>query len=500
MSKTWLLIATLLTLCIAPFANGKTISIQFQEALFIEETEGDIDAAISQYQEILKNIDPNLELTEEDEQTISKVNYQLGLCYLKQGNKEKAKEQLMKLLSDYNCHNTVVNQARNLLQEINPEFASQNREVNLLPEPWGKYEHMRHKLYAQNGGEIGLLIYEIKKKIEKGLSVSKITTSEILPYDYFPKETGVTVLNNNFKPLNSFTQYGPNNRSSAIYNGNKITYTSVKNGKESRNETKVELPVFDNEQTLYLIRRLPLKVGYRDSAMVFSNSNGMSVKGELHVDAIEDVNTEFGTLNCYRAKVNSSMQGTQNFEQTVWISTDSRRLIAKVITGKTTFKLVSVNNSSSSSETINDEDMDIILPLDKGYHIYDSPSTGPFDAAYQIYSPETMVYSRIWSLEPKNRKSDSEFVDNQIRLLGKHWKKFKVQRGTRINTTINGINAIQFVADVQYHEKSPNNMIEYCTYFLTDKRVHCLIMRTDKNHLPQVKAKFDEVIEKVQLK
>lgn len=500
MLRIIILITSLLSFYIVSFAQEKTLSIQFQEILFIEETEGDIETAISRYQQLLENSKTIDELTNEDEETISRINYQMGLCYLKQGNKEKAKEQLKLLLTDYNCHNTVVNQARNLLMEINPEFATASKEINLLTAPWGKYEQMRHKMYAQNGGEIGLLIYEINNVNENGVPVSKITTSEMIPYGLFPKETGVTVHQESFKPIKSFTHHGPDNKWIAEYTKNKVIYTSLINGKSSKNETKVELPVFDNEETLYLIRRLPLKVGYRDSAMVFSNYNGMSVKGELYIDTIEDISTEYGTLNCYRANVTSSMQGTQNFKQTVWISTDSKRLIAKIITGATTLKLVSVNSSKSQAETILDKNMDITISLPKGYHSYNSLSTGIFDAVYQIYSPKTMAFGMLWGIEPKNGKSDNDFVDNQVKEFSKRWKKFKIQRNTTINTTINGIKAIQFLADVQYNEKTPDNQVEYCTYLFTENRVHCLFFRTTKEHFPNDKSNFDKVIARIKLK
>lgn len=80
----------LLILFFTLYAEETSLSFLFQEALFIEETEGDLEKAIEQYNSILTIAKKDTTGDEELQETISKTEYQLGICYLKLGQKEKA--------------------------------------------------------------------------------------------------------------------------------------------------------------------------------------------------------------------------------------------------------------------------------------------------------------------------------------------------------------------------------------------------------------------------
>lgn len=492
--KTSLII--LLILICSIMSEEKPVSSLYQEALYIEETEGDIQKAIDYYMNIITIVKKDSSESDKDHDFIPKVEYQLGLCYLKIGQKESAIKHFKNVLKQFDGHDIIKNKARNYLQEINPELNKRTTPINLIANPWNSGEVMYHKLYQQNGGEIGTVVYSIKNSMKNGIKTFDITTSEIIPVYPFAKHTGVTVNRNNMNPISSFTKIGTKSYWKAHYNGNKIKYSSNVRGKKTDNETTVELPIFDNEETIYLVRRLPLKVGYTDSALVFANTNGMYVKGALKVTAIEEIETELGTFSCYKAEVSSSFQGDKNFEQTIWISSDKNRYVVKVKNGKNTLKLSKVTNlENEKSPVISDERLDVEVNLPENYNYYNSLTTNRYKSVYQIFTPKTMAWCSIHSNDKKkNDLTNKQIVDSEVKMFKKWFKKFKVRDDSWSTGNVNGIPVIKYVVDVKSNY-DPMAMTEYVCYYFTEDMIHLLVFRSSKESFSKDKSEFEKVIQ-----
>ena len=59
-----------------PVAGAKSPVLLLQEGLYAEETEGDLEKAISLYEEVLEQY-------KDVERLAARATYQLGMCYLK---------------------------------------------------------------------------------------------------------------------------------------------------------------------------------------------------------------------------------------------------------------------------------------------------------------------------------------------------------------------------------------------------------------------------------
>lgn len=479
-------------------SEEKSVSSLYQEALFIEETEGDIQKAIDYYKKIITIVKNDSLDSEKGEELIPKIEYQLGICYLKIGKKESAINHLKNVLKKFDGHDEIKNKARNYLQKINPELNERTTPLNLIATPWNSGEVMYHKLYEQNGGEIGVVVYSIENSTQNGIKTYNIKTSEIIPIYPFVKHTGATVKRSNLYPFSSYSKIGSSSNWRAKYKGNKIEYSSNINGRKTNNETTIELPIFDNEETIYLVRRLPLEVGYTDSALVFTNTNGMYVKGALEVTSIEEVETELGSFSCYKAEVSSSFQGDKNFEQTIWISTDKNRYVVKIKTGNSTLKLSKVTNLQNEiTPLIDDERLDIKINLPSDYYYYNSLTTRRYKSVYQIFSPKTMAWCSINSLKRgKIDLTNRQIVDNDVKMFKKWFKKFKVRSDSWKTVNVNGISTIQYVVDVKY-KYDQTAMTEYLCYYFTKDMVHLLVFRTNKENFQKDKGEFDKIIQTI---
>ena len=110
----WLLIALL---CLPGGIGADTgdraapLSDLLEQAIFAEESLGDLDQAIEIYQEILRR-------AEAEKSFIAQAQLRLGMCYLKKGEREAAVEVLQRLVADFPGQKDLVHQARTRLGEL----------------------------------------------------------------------------------------------------------------------------------------------------------------------------------------------------------------------------------------------------------------------------------------------------------------------------------------------------------------------------------------------
>lgn len=106
------IVLTFLTISF-PSLHSQSVSVLLQQGIFAEETEGDLNAAIKIYEDIVSQTDLSRAIA-------AQALYRLGLCHLKLGNKDKAATALNKLLSNYTEQESLVALARKQLEQSNP--------------------------------------------------------------------------------------------------------------------------------------------------------------------------------------------------------------------------------------------------------------------------------------------------------------------------------------------------------------------------------------------
>ena len=133
-TAVWIL-AILLGL--SPFMQAaeteKSPAILLQEAIYQEETEGDLDKAIELYGQVL-------EQAAEVERLAARATYQLGLCHLKKGNENKAAEYFRKVVSNYPKQTSIAKKAQVQLEKITPKKPKEFNQpvtVNVSQSPDG---------------------------------------------------------------------------------------------------------------------------------------------------------------------------------------------------------------------------------------------------------------------------------------------------------------------------------------------------------------------------
>jgi hypothetical protein len=109
--KTITIIFLLAIGLLVPAALAKPASVLLREGLYAEETEGDIDAAIKVYEQIIKD-------SSAQRQYVAQAMHRLGLCYLKKQNEQKARIIFEQLTTQFPDQSAVIDKVEPLLDKM----------------------------------------------------------------------------------------------------------------------------------------------------------------------------------------------------------------------------------------------------------------------------------------------------------------------------------------------------------------------------------------------
>jgi hypothetical protein len=285
----------------AAFADSASPSPSLSELLergiYSEETKGDIDGAISIYQQLVAQAKAN-------ESLVAQAEFRLAQCYLKKNRKDDATAEFQKLVDDFPDQTALVAQAKPFLPGA----------IALGPVPWVDGERLQMKLYDTGGNEIGF--QEYRSNLVQTGSGTIWRVGGRLAAGMVNTVSSVDADAATFHPISSRWNYAPFMDVSASYGPGRVILT--RKG-EDPVTVKVHDPVIDNEQAMDFIRRLPLKPGYKVSAPVFSTLSGMEIPIALEVKGKESVTVPAGTFNCFKVQLSVG--------QTFWFSDDAHRYL-----------------------------------------------------------------------------------------------------------------------------------------------------------------------------
>jgi hypothetical protein len=129
-------------------APAKTTSVLLQEGLYAEEIEGDLDAAIKIYEQVIAE-------SEKVQRAAAQATYRIGICFLKKGEKAKAAEQFRNLISKYPEQQTLGTRAREQLEKLGPAILDDFDSTELVPVDQliksGKVPAFKTQIYDNTG-------------------------------------------------------------------------------------------------------------------------------------------------------------------------------------------------------------------------------------------------------------------------------------------------------------------------------------------------------------
>lgn len=443
-----------------------------EKGIYSEETKGDLDAAIVIYQQVVSEVKAGQSLA-------AQAQYRLAQCYLKKNKTAEANAAFEKLIHDYPGEKDLVAKAREHVPG----------DLVLGPVTWADGERLQMKLKLPAGLEIGMmetradLVESGGKKVWQvgrimGGMGQSISTVEVDP--------------DTFRPITSHWKHTAIGEVSAVYKPNEVELRNP--GSTEVQKVPLTETVFDNEECFHLLRRLPLKVGYKATVPIISTlGGGQSFGMEIAVDKKETIEVPAGKFDCLKLTIKFPAH-------TFWISDDAHHSLVKFegggaigeLTGVTQRKFGEgypyVNQTTGVSFT---------LPADwiVQFHAKNKPAVPDAyaltDAKADAEAAVVDVYATD-SLKEESRKSVRAWAETEIKdNYSKEYKDLKVRADSWKDVTVAGQPAVSFLAD---YTESDKPRVGYLIFSIGPKTSGQFMLAAAPEKFEGLKAAFDRVV------
>lgn len=372
------------------------------------------------------------------------------------------------------------------------------KPLKLESAPWVDGEVMELRLKGPAGNEYGAIIYSARKNKNNWQIISHMYVSQGLLSQY----TFVQANAESFAPV-----YGQTINWSgdfAAEYGKDIARLSINTqSNQTTRDIPLDMVAYDNEQAIYLIRRMPLAEGYEGSFPIFTVQSGAVLECRIKILDVEEVTVEAGTFKCYKTDLSVYAQGVRALQHTLWFSADEHKYLVKYDVGGTaTMEMAKVWQKDKNKPIIFENvepAFSAAIPADWRFYKYDS---GP-QSKLQLMPPENKAWAiLVW--QQRGTDPDSESATTVAKADCEKLKGFFENYTTEQNSwkelKINTLQAAQYLATYQksgnrlQKYSKPKNMIEYRTYIVDASNVYWFVFRIEKDKFEANKTEFDSIV------
>ena len=304
MTNQYFVAAVAAVLLLGAPANAQSAADLLQKGIHAQETVGDVDGAIQIFRQVAASPTANKVLA-------AQAQYQLVVCMLQKGDRAAARKELDLLARNFPDQADLAAKARKLVPGGD----------TLLPAPWGEMESSQLNI-KRDGVFTGEYLYYSVDPRPKRPGRPDNPQAVSLYWGLTAKNTNrsveIDVDRDSFLPL-----------------GKPELQSNDDLGDPAA--AAISGPAIDIEQSVFLMRRLPLAVGFKTTlnTQPFTLASKVKSPVEMAVTGIEAVQTVAGKFNCYRVAM-------PVIGQTFWIGVESARPLVKFQAGNVEAELVKV--------------------------------------------------------------------------------------------------------------------------------------------------------------
>lgn len=455
----------------APAANPPTISEVLELGVYSEETKGDLDAAMQCYQKVIADSTASQSLA-------AQALFRLGICQDKKGDLAGATASFEKLVRDYPKEKELVAAASDYLAD----------GAALLPSPWQDGETLTLDLKLPSGIKIGAASYAVRAAQHDGRATwqfKSLIFANTISLSTAEVEAG------SMKPIHAEWNIRPMAQTATTYTGGRAELKAK--GLEPRT---IELGgvVYDNEEALQLIRRLPLAAGFKKTINVFvAPQGGLVVPVQLEVTGAETLQCAAGTFACH--KVLLTLCGTS---QTLWYSTDATHTLVKFEASGILAELSAIKRSGADQPTpLREPTLGYGFTAPAGWLVRPDPNPENFKHPSYILVDDagtaiiTLSVTPQKDFDPAQVASLRAYADHQIAMGKKFTPGFEVHADSWKEIAVGGQPALTCIAD---HIKPPLKNLAVNTFALVDGNAVCITAYVDPENLEALRPKYDALI------
>lgn len=285
-------------------AKAQSAADLLQKGIHAQETVGDVDSAIQIFRQVAASPAANKVLA-------AQAQYQLVVCMLQKGDRAAARKELDLLARNFPDQPDLATKARMLVPD----------GETLLPAPWGEFEGSQLNIKRDGVFTGDYLHYSVDPPPSRPPQPAN-PQAVILRWELTTTKTNrsvqVEVDRDSLRPL-----------------AKPILHSNDDLGDPAA--AAISGPAVDIEQSVFLMRRLPLAVGFKTTlnTQAFTLASKVKSPVEIAVTGIEAVQTVAGKFNCYKVTMNG-------IGQTFWIGVEGARPLVKFQSGNAEAELVKV--------------------------------------------------------------------------------------------------------------------------------------------------------------
>ncbi|MGC9970069.1 MAG: DUF3108 domain-containing protein [Bryobacteraceae bacterium] len=481
MKKAVLAVALMAALSAGSPAAAQTVSELLQKGIYTQETLGDLDGAVKIYRQLLAT-------AKENRGYAAQAQYRLGVCLLAKGETAEAAKAFQAVIDNYAEQKDLVEKAREHVPG----------GLKLLPAPWTDGEVLELNIKLAGGMTAGAIVFSIDAApgdpAHRWLAQSRTYTMGM------QQLCRVTMDRESLKPVSSSIEYLLG-QFRLEYQGRQARIWTK--GQDNPRTIDLEASTYDNNEWLYLLRRMPLAPGFKVTVPILSPT-GLVVKAGFEVVATEDVEVPAGKFRCYKIQLNA-------LNQTFWISTDGPRYLVKLeSSGVVVAELSRARTGDPGPQrTFRDDGMgfSVAAPGDwlsmkvEGAGI--SKPGGPVTVL--LLDPQATASCTL-RVEKKQTQKDAierglrpqaeEFAGNQAESV----KDYKVREGSWQSRQIGGRSALSYVADLVDPVVKDHKQVEYVTWVQSESLSARIQARLEPGELEKFQKRFDPILESLKLR
>jgi hypothetical protein len=317
--------------------------------------------------------------------------------------------------------------------------------IALEPVPWVNGERLQFNIKLPGGLDIGTAEYRADLLEAGGRKIWRVGT-----LTYFTSSSRSTSTvdadEETFRPISSHWRVSLIGEVSATYKPGEVELQRA--GQPQPITVKFDAPVFDNEEGVELMRRLPFKTGYKTTLTVFATITGSSPTPiGLEITGEEAVETPAGKFNCYKLHM--------DIGQTFWFSTDAHRYLVKFEAGGAVAELASISQRAHG-ETVpfHNEALGVSLTAPADWAVYYPKNrTEPKSEAILLMDPAAdmgkceVLLVPTESLPEDSAKSARAWAEADSRKLAKSLKDVKIRPDSWTDRDVSGRSGRSYIAD-----------------------------------------------------
>jgi hypothetical protein len=452
-----------------------------EKGIYTEETVGDLDAAIAIYDRIVVD-------TEAERPYVAQALYRLGKCLLKSGNDDRAIRTFEKLVAEYPEQADLVAKAREHL----PVTEQTSGGLTLDPAPWEDGELLRFVLKTPSGQSVGDLSASVRSTNVDGREAWRVEAYMGIPKPEVAKYVHVEADRESFRPINTMLYHSQLGTLRAHFTDSERQIKMNRPGEEPEPYTqKLADVTYDNEQVLYLVRRLPLASGYKTSFLL-TGRPGATAVASLEVVGIESVTVPAGTFECFKVEI-----GVPPAVETQWFSTDANRYVVKVGNPQIIVELTEIDRLPKGPVRFEDEAAGISMTAPRGWDITKSAFRfGEHEFWLLIFPPELKAKGVFVAQKPPTPMSIREFAAEDVEIYRSRRESYAVREDSWAELEVAGAQAVSLLADLEAENQA---MVDYRVYVAGPSAYYWFVFRAAVDEFESMKDDFEGVVHSLKL-